>query len=85
VSDAGNNNTVDDDMHDPSSRCTNVQLAWLGLLRTLAAFFTTEMRVLYQVIASEELAASYKASLQQDTWKAAVRELRGVVSEVPSH
>jgi hypothetical protein len=82
ASDAGNTHSVDDDMHEPSSKCTNVQLAWLGLLRTLAAFFTTELKLLYQVPASEELAASYKANLQQDTWKGVVREMRGVTSEV---
>ena len=35
-----------------------------------------------QVAASEDLAASYRAALQQDTWRAAVREMRGVLTEV---
>ena len=74
--------SVDEDLHDPAARCTNAQLAWLGLLRGLAGFYTTELRLLVHVAASEELAASYKASLQQDTWKAAVREMRGVMAEV---
>lgn len=74
--------SVDEDMHDPASHCTNAQLAWLGLLRGLAGFYTTELRLLAHVAASEELAASYKANLQQETWKAAVREMRGVMVEV---
>jgi hypothetical protein len=74
--------SVDTDMHDPASACTISHLAHLDLLRDLAGFFTSELRLLSEVSASEELAASYRASLQQDAWRASVKEIRGVLAEV---
>lgn len=74
--------SVDDDMHDPAAHCSTAQLAWLDLLKDLAGFFTSELKLLSQVSRSEELASSYKASLQSDEWKGSVKEMRGVLSEV---
>lgn len=74
--------SVDDDMHDPASKCTNAQLAHLDLLKDLAGFFTSELKLLSQVSTSEELAASYKANLQQEAWRAAVKDMRSVLGEV---
>jgi hypothetical protein len=75
-------NSVDDDMHDPAAQCSTGQLAWLDLLKDLAGFFTSELKLLSQVSRSEDLASSYKSNLQGDVWKGSVKEMRAVLSEV---